>query len=324
MKPLNQVERTQRWGQFLGFYVTLLLVVALCWWLSLALIPQLTNVQQSQTVQELVAYRKQLAGTDKMLVNLEQGAPLTDNWLRNFYANTSALDQQFPKPLFMATTNSYRQLAAEYENARKEGDEGLQLLNSQKIQLESKKAALLAALASAGAELKNIAAAPKPDGGGGAKPKPPTPPAEAGPVINAGMYGPFKPLLIKGSGEFGKNSPEINISAQFMIVRDHQVVLGVYFETEDPGGTLAKVTDRKEVYTAPPGYRIVGLSVPERTPWRHTYVDKNLDVDKIPVAPGLMTFLVQGNTPGLDIGASGGSALTIQLLKSVKVELEKE
>jgi hypothetical protein len=138
------------------------------------------------------------------------------------------------------------------------------------------------------------------------------------------MYGPFKPLLIKGSGEFGKNSPEVNISAQFMIVRDHQVVLGVYFETEDAGGTLAKVTDRKEVYTAPPGYKIVGLSAPERTPWRYNYVDKTLQIDKIPVADGLMTFLVQGNTPGLDIGATGGSALTIQLMKSVKVELEKE
>ncbi|MFD2571142.1 hypothetical protein ACFSUS_10885 [Spirosoma soli] len=323
MKPLNQEERTRRWGQFIGLYVTLLLLTAMCWWLSLAIIPQLTNVQQHQTVQEMIAYQKQLAGTDKMLTTLEQGAPLTDNWLRNFYANTSALDQQFPKPLFMATTNSYRQLAGAYENARKEGDEGLQLLNSQKIQLDVKKAALLAALASVTAELKAIAGAPRPPAGGAPKP-PSKPPAETGPVISAGQYGPFRPLLIKGNGEFGKNNPEINASAQFMIVREHQVVLGVYFETEEPNGTLAKVTERKELYTAPPGYRIVGLSAPERTPWRINYVDNTQQEDKFPVAEGLMTFLVQGNTPGLDIGPTGGSALMIQLKKPIKVELEKE
>ncbi len=319
MKPLNQTERNQRWGQFLSLYAALLLLTVLCWWLSLALIPKLTNVQQNQTVQELMAYKKQLTGTDKMLTALEQGAPLTDNWLRNFYANTSALDQQFPKPLFMATTNSYRQLAGEYENARREGDEGLQLLNSQKIQLDAKKANLLALLASAGAEIKVVAGAPK---SGGAKPAPPAP---AGPVINAGLYGPFKPLLISGNGEFGKNNPEINASVQFMIVRDHQVVLGVYFETgATETGTVAKVTERKELYTAPAGYKIVGISVPERTPWRINYVDKTPREDQFAIADGLMTLLVNGNTPGLDIGATGGSALSIQLKKPIKVELEKE
>ncbi|QIP13086.1 hypothetical protein G8759_10845 [Spirosoma aureum] len=319
MKPLNQVERTKRWGQFIGLYATLLLLTALSWWLSLALIPRLTSVQQNQTMQELMAYRKQLTGTDKMLTDIEQGAPLTDNWLRTFYANASALDQQFPKPLFMATTNSYRQLAGEYENARKIGDEGVQLLNSQKIQLEAKKAALLAAMAATGKELKEIAAAPKP---GGAKPAPAAP---AGPVINPGLYGPFKPLLISGTGEFGKNQPEINASVQFMIVREHQVVLAVYFETGGAeAGTLAKVTERKELYTAPPGFKIVGLSVPERTPWRINYVDKNTKEDQFAIAEGLMTLLINGNTTGLDIGATGGSALSIQLKKQIKVELEKE
>lgn len=319
MKPLNQAERSKRWGQFLGFYATLLVVVTLCWWLSLSLIPRLTNVQQHQTIQELMAYRKQLAGTDKMLVAVEQGAPLTDNWLRNFYANTSALDQQFPKPLFMATTNSYRQLAGEYENARKEGDADIQLLNSQKIQLEAKKAALLAALANAGKELNAVAAAPK---AGGAKPAPAAP---TGPMINPSLFGPFKPLLISGTGEFGKNNPEVNVSVQFMIVREHQVVLGVYFETGGAdAGTLAKVTERKELYTAPPGYKIVGLSVPERTPWRVNYVDKTTTADQFTIADGLMSLTVNGNTPGLDIGATGGSALSIQLKKPIKVELEKE
>lgn len=319
MKPLNQTERTRRWGQFLGLYISLLLFTALCWWLSLSLIPRLTSVQQNQTVQEMMAYRKQLNGPDRMLAAVEQGAPLTDNWLRSFYASTSALEQQFPKPLFMATTNSYRQLAGAYENARKEGDEGLQLLNSQKIQLAAKKAQLLAALASAGAELNAIAATPKPAGPPPAKPAPP-----AGPVISAGTFGPFRPLLIKGTGEFGKNSPEVNVSAQFMIVREHQVVLGVYFETDEANGTLAKVTERKELYTAPAGYKIVGLSAPERTPWRVNYVDKTSREEQFDVADGLMTFRVQGNTPGLDIGATGGSTLSIQLKKPIKVELEKE
>lgn len=322
MKPLNQTERTRRWSQFLGLYAALLLLTGMIWWLSLNLIPRLTSVQQSQTTQEMMAYRKQLVGTDKMIGAVEQGAPLTDNWLRSFYANTSMLDQQFPKPLFMATTNSYRQLAGEYENARKEGDEGLQLLNSQKIQLDAKKAALLAALAAATKEGERILPAPKVAGGGD---KPLPPPVPAGPVINAGQFGPFKPLLIKGSGEFGKNSPEVNMSAQFMIVREHQVVLGVYFETEEANGTLAKVTERKELYTAPPGFKIVGLSVPERTPWRFNYTDKDpRQQEKFDSDDGLLTFLVQGSTPGLDIGATGGSALSVMLKKTIKVELEKE
>ena len=322
MKPLNQTERTRRWGQFVALYATLLVLTALCWWLSLALIPRLTNVQQNQTMQEMAAYRRQLKGPDAMLTSVEQGAPLTDNWLRNFYASTSALDQQFPKPLFMATTNSYRQLAGEYENARRAGDAGLQLMNAQKIQLDARKAQLLAALASAGAELKVIAAAPapKPPGAG-----PPPAAAAAAPVINAALLGPFKPLLISGSGEFGKGSPEVNISAQFMIVREKQVVLGVYFETGGAdAGTLAKITERRKLYTAPPGYKIVGLSVPERTPWRINYVDKTMHPDKFDVADGLLTYVVQGNTAGLDIGALGGSTLSIQLKKAVSVELEKE
>lgn len=320
MKPLNSTERTQRWSQFLSFYAGLLVLSALCWWLSLVLIPRLTKGQQNQSVQEMIAYRKQLTRTDKMLTAVERGAPLTDEWQRNFYAQASALDQQFPKPLFMATTNSYRQLVGEYVNARKEGDEGLQLLNSQKIQLVAKKAELLAALANAGKDLERIAAAPKP-GGGGAKPPAP---AATGPLINAGLYGPFKPLLINGNGEFGRNNPEVTVSAQFIIVRSHQVILGVYFETSETNGTLAKVSERKELYTAPPGYKITGLSVPERTPWRVNYTDKTLQEERFDVADGLMTFLVKANTPGLDIGATGGSALSIQLRKNVKVELEKE
>ena len=319
MKPLNQTERNRQWAQFLGLYATLLLFITLCWWLSFSLIPRLTNKQQNQTVNEMVAYKKQLASTDKMLTDVVQGAPLTDEWLRTFYANTSALDQQFTKPMFMATTNSYRQLASEYENARRKGDEGIQLLNSQKIQLEAKKASLLAALASAGNELKAVAATPKPSAGK------PAPAAAAGPAINPGHFGPFKPLLISGTGEFGKNNPEINASVQFMIVRDHQVVLGVYFETGGAeAGTLAKITDRKEVYTAPPGYKIVGLSVPERTPWRINYVDKTPLQDQFDVGDGLMTLFVNGNTKGLDVGATGGSSLSIQLKKPIKVELEKE
>lgn len=306
----------------MGLYVSLLLLVGLCWWLSLMLIPRLTSTQQDNTTKEMMAYRNQLADTDRMLTSIEQGAPLTDAWQRQFYARASGLDQQFPKPLFMATTNSYRQLVGEYVDARREGDEGLQLLNSQKIQLATRKSTLLAALAGAGAELKSISAAPKIANGGSSKPAP-TPPA-AGPTIGAGLYGPFKPLLIKGTGEFGRSNPEVTVSAQFMIVRDHQVVLGVYFETGDTNGTLAKVSERKELYTAPPGYRIVRLSVPERTPWRVSYTDKTPHQDRFDVADGLMTFLVNANTPGLDIGATGGSALSIQLKKAVTVDLEKE
>ena len=256
-----------------------------------------------------------------MLSAVERGAPLTDDWLRNFYASTSALDQQFPRPLFMATTNSYRQLAGEYENVRRAGDAGLQLMNAQKLQLDARKAQLLAALASAGAELKAMAAAPasKPPGAKAG------PDAVAGPVIKAGLLGPFRPGLISGSGEFGRNSPEVNVSVQFMIVRQRQVVLGVYFETGGAdAGTLAKVSERKELYSAPPGYKIVGLSVPERTPWRIDYVDKTMHTDRFDVADGLMTYLVQGNTAGLDIGATGGSTLSIRLKKPVSVEIEKE
>ncbi|GAB4021206.1 hypothetical protein [Spirosoma koreense] len=318
MKPLNYTERNRRWSQFLGLYAALLLAVALCWWLSLSLIPKLTTVQQNQTMQEMIAYRKQLAGTDKMLADVEKGTALTENWSRNFYANTSALDQQFPKPLFRATTNSYRQLAGEYENARRAGDESIQLLNSQKIQLEARKASLLAALSEAGKELTKVASAPK------AGPPPP-PAAPAGPVINQGIYGPFKPLLISGTGEFGKNQPEINASVQFMIIRGQQVSLAVYFETGgDEAGTLAKVTERKEIYTAPPGFKIVKLSVPERTPWRIHYVDKSTTPDTFKSDDGLMTMTINGNTAGLDVGATGGSSLSVRLNKPIRVELEKE
>ncbi|UHG92593.1 hypothetical protein [Spirosoma oryzicola] len=318
MKPLNYTERNKRWSHFLGLYAALLVLTTLCWWLSLALIPRLTNVQQNQSEREMMAYEKQLMLTDKMLTDIEQGAPLTESWSRTFYANASALDQQFPKPLFMATTNSYRQLAGEYENAKRAGDESIQLLNSQKIQLEARKAALLAALAAAGNELTKVAAAPKAG-------SPPPSAAPAGPVISPGVYGPFKPLLISGTGEFGKNQPEINASVQFMIVRDRQVMMGVYFETGGAdAGTLAKVTERKEIYTAPPGYKIAGLSVPERTPWRINYIDKTTTSDTFTIADGLMTLTVNGNTPGLDVGATGGSALSIQLKKPIKVELEKE
>jgi hypothetical protein len=319
MKPLNQTERTRRWGQFIGIYATLIVLIALCWWLSLALIPRLTNVQQDRSMQEMVAFRRMLAEPDQMLATVEQGAPLTDDWLRNFYAATSALDQKFSKPLFMATTNSYRQLAGEYENARRAGDAGLQMMNSQKVQLETRKAQLVAALASAGTELKTVAAAPK------AKPAEVKPAEAAVPVIKAGFFGPFKPLLISGSGEFGANNPEVSVSVQFMIVRERQVVLGVYFETGgDDAATLAKIAERKEVFTAPPGYKVVGLSVPERTPWRINYVDKTMQPDKFDVGDGLLTFVVQGNTAGLDIGATGGSTLSIQLKKAITVTLEKE
>ncbi|NID12107.1 hypothetical protein [Fibrivirga algicola] len=320
MKPINQTERTSRWSQFLGLYAAFFALTALCWWLSLALIPRLTNVQQNQTLQEMIAYKRLLSEPDAMLATVEQGAPLTDDWLRNFYASTSALDQQFPKPLFMATTNSYRQLAGEYENARRAGDTGLQLMNSQKIQLDARKAQLIAALASAGTELKTVAAAPAPKPAGGDKP------AEAAkPGIKTALFGPFKPLLISGNGEFGANNPEATISAQFIILRERQVVLGVYFETGGTDtGTLAKVSERRELYTAPPGYKIVGLSVPERTPWRINYIDKTMRLDKFDVGDGLLTYLIQSNTAGLDIGATGGSTLSIQLNKQITVELEKE
>ncbi|AQG80526.1 hypothetical protein [Spirosoma montaniterrae] len=325
MKPLNHAERTRRWSQFLGLYAALLLLITACCWLSVVLIPQLTTVQQHQTVQEMVTYRRQLTGTDKMLTSVEQGAPLTDNWLRNFFTTTTALDQQFPNVLFVVVTNSYRQLAGEYENARKNGNDDLKQLNAQKLQLDAKKAELLAALARTGDDIERVASAPAPPkppaaAGGGAKPA-----APVGPVINAGLFGPFKPLLISGSGEFGRNNPEVNASVQFMIVKEKQVMLAVYFETGGANaGTLAKVTDRREVYTAPPGYKIVGLSVPERTPWRVNYTDKTTAEDQIDTNDGLMTFRVQANTPGLDVGATGGSALSIQLKKPVSVKLEKE
>jgi hypothetical protein len=229
------------------------------------------------------------------------------------------MDQKFPKPLFKAATNSYRQLVGEYENARRAGDAGLQLMNAQKIQLDGRKAQLLAALASAGTELKAVAAAPK------ASATAPVPAVAAGLAIKAGLFGPFKPLLVSGSGEFGQVNPEIKISAQFIVVREHQVLLGVYFETGgEEAGTLAKVAERKELYTAPPGYKIVKLSAPERTPWRINYVDKTMQPDQFEVGDGLLTYVVQGNTAGLDIGATGGSMLSIQLKKAITVELEKE
>lgn len=303
----------------MGLYATLIGLTSLCWWISFSLIPRLTHVQQHQTTQEMVSYGQLLKEPNAMLATVEQGAPLTDDWLRSFYASASVLDQKFPKPLFRAATNSYRQLIGEYENARRAGDAGLQLMNAQKIQLDVRKTELLTALVAAGSELKAVAATPK---AGGA---PSAPAASAGPAIKAGLFGPFKPLLISGSGEFGKANPEVNISAQFIIVREHQVLLGVYFETGgEEAGTLAKVAERKELYTAPPGYRIVGLSVPERTPWRINYVDKTMQPDKFEVADGLLTYVVQGNTAGLDIGATGGSTLSIQLKKAITVELEKE
>lgn len=327
MKPLNHAERRHRWIQFLLLYAGLLALTAGCWWLALVLLPRLASSQRHQTAEAMQTYRRSLTGPDRLLAAVEGGAPLTDNWLRNLYASTDDLDGRFPEPLFRSATNSYRQLAAEYENVRRQGDQTLRLLVAQRTQLNARKAELLAALAAADAELSKVRA-PKPPviaaAGGGAKPPLPKPAPPAGPLINAGTFGPYKPLLVAGNGEFGHHNPLVNAAVQFLIVGAHRVMLGVYFETGEPTtSTLAKVSDQKEVYAAPPGYRITGLSVPERTPWRISYVDKTAQPDFFTLADGLMSLSVLGKPAGPHAGIAG-SALTIQLKKPITVQLEKE
>ena len=319
MKPENHAERSQRQRRFVFTYVVLLGLLGLCSWVSFRTIPRLANAQQNQSAGRLATYRKQLVRTDLHLAALNNGTPLDQPWLSTFFGQADALDGQYTEGPFLNTTLSYRRLVAEYEDGRQNGDPELQQLAAQRTELETKQLGLQTAL---GGLNRAIAAAA---GGGGGTPPPPAPASKATnmhPAIFTGYYGPFKPLLVRGSGEFGGNSPQVNASAQLVVVEEQRIVLSVYFEVSD-NNTFAKTTERYELYAAPPGLRITAISAPQNTPWRINYTDRTQQDDQFSVADGLFVFQVQANTPGLDIGGPGGSSLTIKLNRPIRIDLAK-
>lgn len=320
MKPENYAERNRRQLRFGLSYLLLLGLLALCSWVSFRTIPALSNAQQSQSAGRLASYRKQLTRTDLHLAALSTGTPIDQPWLRTFFGQADALDGQFTDPAFQTTTLSYRRLVAEYEDGKQNGDPELQQLAAQRTELQAKQLGLQTALGSLNKAIAAVAG-----GGGGAPPPPPPPGGKATnlhPAIFTGYYGPFKPLLVRGSGEFGSNSPQVNASAQVVVVDEQRVILSIYFEVGD-NSTFAKTTERYELYTAPPGLRITAISAPQNTPWRINYTDRTQQDDQFSVADGLFTFQIQANTPGLDIGGPAGSALTIKLNRPIRIDLAK-
>lgn len=317
MKPENYTERSRRQLQFSLVYLALLCLLALCCWVSFRTIPALADHQLSQSKGRLATYRQQLNQTDRHLTALSQGGAIDEPWLSTFFGQADALDQQFTETPFLSTTRSYRRLVAEYEDGRQNGDPELQQLSAQRTDLETKQAGLQTAVVSL-----NRAIAVASSGGGSAPPPPP--PASKGvnlhPAIFTGHFGPFKPLLVRGSGEFGANTPQVNASAQVIVVGEQQVILSVYFEVGD-NSTFAKITERYELYTAPPGLRITAISVPQSTPWRVNYTDRTQQEDQFPIADGLFTLQVQASTPGLDVGGPGGSSLTVKLNRPIRIDL---
>ncbi|WP_375443579.1 hypothetical protein [uncultured Fibrella sp.] len=318
MKPENYAERNRRQFQFSLVYLALLCLIALCCWVSFRTIPALADEQLSQSAGRLATYRKQLTRTDLHLAALSQGAPIDEPWLSTFFGQADALDQQFTETPFLSATRSYRRLVAEYEDGRQNGDPELQQLSAQRSDLETKQVGLQTAL---GGLNKAIAVAAS--GGGSAPPPPPSGGGKATnmhPAIFTGHYGPFKPLLVRGSGEFGGNSPQVNVSAQVIVVDEKQVILSLYFEVGD-NNTFAKTTERYELYSAPAGLRITAISAPQNTPWRINYVDKDQQENQFMVADGLFTFQVQANTSALDVGGPGGSSLTVKLNRPIRIDL---
>ncbi|MBO0936702.1 hypothetical protein J2I47_09115 [Fibrella sp. HMF5335] len=320
MKPENYTERTRRQLRFGLSYFTLLTLLALCSWVSFRTIPTLADKQKMQSAGRLATYRQQLTRTDLHLAALNQGTPIDQPWLRTFFSQADALDGQFTEPTFLNATLSYRRLVAEYEDGLQNQDPELQQLAAQRTDLQAKQLGLQTALAGLN---KAIAAA----AGGGAGAPPAPPPAESKatnlhPAIFTGYFGPFKPLLVRGSGEFGNNSPLVNASAQVIVVDEKRIILSVYFEVGD-NNTFAKTTERYELYAAPPGLRITAVSAPQNTPWRINYTDRTQQDDQFSVADGLFTFQLQANTPGLDVGGPGGSSLTIKLNRPIRIDLAK-
>ncbi|MEZ0485634.1 hypothetical protein [Fibrella aquatica] len=319
MKAENYTDRKRRQFRFGLTYLALLSLLGLCSWASFRTIPALADEQHSESAGRLATYRTQLTRTDIHLSVLSSGAPIDEPWLSTFFGQADALDQQFSEGPFVSTTRSYRRLVAEYEDGRQNGDPELQQLSAQRTDLETKQMGLQAALGSL-----NRAIAAAAGGGGGAAP-PPAPArnnANMHPAIFTGHFGPFKPLLVRGSGEFGSNDPQVNASAQVIVVDERQVILSVYFEVSD-NSTFAKTTERFELYTAPPGLRIATISAPKNTPWRINYTDRTQQEDRFPAGDGLFMFQVQANTPGLDVGGPGGSSLTIRLNRPIRMELVK-
>ena len=319
MKPENYAERNRRQRRFSLAYVLLLGLLALCSWVSFRTIPALADARQSQSAGRLATYRRQLVRTDLHLAALSNGTPLDESWLSTFFGQANALDGQYTEAPFQTTTLSYRRLVAEYEDGRQNGDPELQQLAAQRTELQAKQLGLQNALGSLN---RAIAAAA---GGGGAAPPPPPAAGKAAnlhPAIFTGFYGPFRPLLVRGSGEFGPNSPQVNASAQLVIVEEQRIVLSVYYEVGD-NSTFAKTSERYEIYAAPPGLRITAMSAPQNTPWRINYTDRTQQDDQFSVADGLFTFQFQANTAGLDVGGPGGSALTIRLNRPIRIDLAK-
>ena len=321
MRPENYAERTQRQRRFVFTYAVLLGLLGVCSWVSFRTIPSLANAQQSQSAGRLATYRRQLLRTDLHLTALNNGTPLDQPWLSTFFGQADALDGQYTEAPFLNTTLSYRRLVAEYEDGRQNGDPELQQLSAQRTDLQAKQSGLQTALGG----LSRAIAAAAAGGGGGGDPPPPPPVGKATnmhPTIFAGHYGPFKPLLVRGSGEFGGNNPQVNASAQLVVVGEQRIVLSVYYEVGD-NSTFAKTTERYEIYAAPPGLRITAISAPQNVPWRINYTDRTQQDDQFLVADGLFTFQFQANTPGLDVGGPGGSALTIKLNRPIRIDLAK-
>ncbi|MBO0950443.1 hypothetical protein [Fibrella forsythiae] len=320
MKPENHAERNRRQLQFGLTYLALLVLLALSSWVSFRIIPALADAQLNQSAGRLATYRKQLTRTDLHLAALGQGAPIDEPWLSTFFGQADALDQQFSEGVFQNTTRSYRRLVAEYEDGRQNGDPELQQLAAQRTDLQTKQAGLQTAVADLNRAIAVVASS---GGGGGAPPPPPAGKApNMHPAIFTGHFGPFKPLLVRGSGEFGSNNPQVNVSAQVVLLGERQVILSIYFDIGD-NSTFAKTTERYELYTAPPGTHITAISVPLNTPWRVNYTDTNQREDQFAVADGLFTFQLQASTPSLDVGGAGGSSLTVKLNRPIRIDLAR-
>lgn len=321
MKPENYAERTRHQLRFSVFYLALLGLLAICSWVSFRTIPTLTEAQQSQSAERLVLYRNQLSRADAHLAALSNGTPMNEPWLSAFFVQADALDHDFTDVPFQITTRSYRRLVAEYEDGQQNGDPELQQLSAQRTDLVGKQTDLKSALVDLNRAIAAVGSVSEKK----ALPPPPLPSGKAlnlHPAIFTGHYGPFKPLLVRGSGEFGPNSPQVNVSAQVIVIDEKQVILSMYFEVGD-NSTFAKTTERYELYAAPPGLRITAISAPQNTPWRISYADRNQQEDQFTVADGLFTLQIQASTPGLDVGGANGSSLTVRLNRPIRIDLAR-